>query len=83
MMAHDPAGKRGPKYRMPDNVEIHEPKEDVVPEQPTQDDYYGQPAAAETPAVAEQQPAAAESRHQASRAGLLPRGFQRRLCSCC
>merc|ERR1719160_223160 len=40
MMAHDPAGKRGPKYRMPDNVEIHEPKEDVVPEQPTQDEGY-------------------------------------------
>merc|ERR1719440_460007 len=31
MMAHDPEGKMGPKLPMPDNVVVHEPKEDAIP----------------------------------------------------
>jgi len=31
MLAHDPAGKMGPKMPMPDAVIIHEPKEEPVP----------------------------------------------------
>jgi len=30
MMAHDPEGKMGPKMPMPDQIVVHEPKEDVV-----------------------------------------------------
>ena len=30
MLAHDPEGKMGPKMPMPDNVVVHEPKEDAV-----------------------------------------------------
>merc|ERR1712115_400829 len=41
MLAHDPDGKMGPKMPMPDNIIIHEPKEDVIPMQP-QEDYGGE-----------------------------------------
>merc|ERR1712159_16174 len=34
MLPHDPAGKSGPKNPMPDKVEVFEPKEDIVPAQP-------------------------------------------------
>merc|ERR1719265_2068636 len=30
MMAHDPDGKMGPKMPMPDNVIVHEPKDDAI-----------------------------------------------------
>ena len=30
MLAHDPEGKMGAKMPLPDNVIIHEPKEDIV-----------------------------------------------------
>merc|ERR1712127_475348 len=29
MLAHDPEGKMGPKIPLPDNIVVHEPKEDV------------------------------------------------------
>ena len=29
MMSHDPEGKMGPKMQLPDNVIVHEPKEEV------------------------------------------------------
>merc|ERR1712226_901104 len=41
MLAHDPEGKMGPKMPMPDAVIIHEPKEDVIPMQPGQEEYGG------------------------------------------
>jgi len=44
MLAHDPAGKMGPKMPMPDAVIIHEPKEEPIlgPGEPQQEDYgYG------------------------------------------
>jgi len=44
MMAHDPEGKAGPKIPMPDNVVVHEPKEDtMIPQNPDeqQDQGYG------------------------------------------
>merc|ERR1712050_263020 len=34
MLTHDPEGKTGPKMRLPDNVHVYEPKEDVLPEPP-------------------------------------------------
>jgi small subunit ribosomal protein S3e len=34
MLAHDPEGKMGPKLSMPDNVIVHEPKEDAIFNQP-------------------------------------------------
>merc|ERR1712127_1095860 len=36
MLAHDPEGKMGPKLQMPDNVIVHEPKEDLPVTQPGQ-----------------------------------------------
>ena len=40
MLAHDPEGKMGPKLAMPDNVIVHEPKEDPILEiQPTEEGY--------------------------------------------
>merc|ERR1712187_496338 len=39
MLAHDPEGKMGAKMPMPDAVVIHEPKEDVIPMQPGQEEY--------------------------------------------
>merc|ERR1711964_838660 len=39
MLAHDPEGKMGPKLAMPDQVIIHEPKEEAPVQQP--DDGYG------------------------------------------
>jgi len=40
MLAHDPAGKMGPKMPMPDAVIIHEPKEEII-HQPSDDQGYG------------------------------------------
>jgi len=38
MMAHDPEGKMGPKVPMPDNVIVHEPKDDTfIPSQPQEE----------------------------------------------
>ena len=37
MMAHDPEGKMGPKMQLPDNVIVHEPKEENVMMMPPQD----------------------------------------------
>merc|ERR1712190_448224 len=34
MLAHDPEGKMGPKMPMPDNVIIHEPKDEIPVMQP-------------------------------------------------
>mmetsp|Transcript_115342 Transcript_115342/g.320756 ORF Transcript_115342/g.320756 Transcript_115342/m.320756 type:complete len:139 (-) Transcript_115342:63-479(-) len=34
MLAHDPEGRMGPKVQLPDNVIVHEPKEDVPVMQP-------------------------------------------------
>merc|ERR1711862_1065853 len=34
MMAHDPEGRMGPKMPLPDNIIVHEPKEDVPVMQP-------------------------------------------------
>jgi len=30
MLAHDPEGKMGPKMPMPDNIIVHEPKDDAI-----------------------------------------------------
>jgi len=38
MLAHDPEGRTGPKIPLPDNVIVHEPKEDVVPTQPNEEE---------------------------------------------
>ncbi|KAF4657244.1 40S ribosomal protein S3 [Perkinsus olseni] len=65
MMAYDPEGKSGPKTRLPDDITIHEPKEDTVfpveaaataEEQPTEEQQQ-QPTEA---AAAEEAPAAVE-----------------------
>jgi len=37
MMSHDPDGKMGPKMQLPDNVVVHEPKEEAVPMMPPQE----------------------------------------------
>merc|ERR1712125_238389 len=39
LLAHDPEGKMGPKIPSPDNVIIHEPKEDPIVGEPQQDQY--------------------------------------------
>jgi len=39
MLAHDPEGKMGPKMPMPDNVIVHEPKDDVPVLQPDGGEY--------------------------------------------
>jgi len=36
MMSHDPEGKMGPSMILPDDIKVHEPKEEVVPLQPVQ-----------------------------------------------
>merc|ERR1712083_411616 len=41
MLAHDPEGKMGPKLMMPDNVIVHEPKEELPPMMPEQSGDYG------------------------------------------
>merc|ERR1711982_247966 len=38
MLAHDPEGKMGPKLALPDNVIVHEPKEELPPMAPEQGD---------------------------------------------
>lgn len=53
MKTYDPEGKMGPKMRMPDKIEIHEPKEEEPPTAPAPEDD-GQPryeAAEEAPAA--------------------------------
>eukprot|EP00747_Dinoflagellata_sp_TGD_P104792 gnl/TRDRNA2_/TRDRNA2_169351_c0_seq10.p2 gnl/TRDRNA2_/TRDRNA2_169351_c0~~gnl/TRDRNA2_/TRDRNA2_169351_c0_seq10.p2 ORF type:complete len:260 (+),score=68.71 gnl/TRDRNA2_/TRDRNA2_169351_c0_seq10:81-782(+) len=37
MLAHDPEGRMGPKLRMPDNILVHEPKDET----PVQNEGYG------------------------------------------
>ncbi|EER11920.1 40S ribosomal protein S3, putative [Perkinsus marinus ATCC 50983] len=63
MMAYDPEGKSGPKTRLPDDITIHEPKEDTVfpIEATTTEEEVPAAAAAPEAVVAEeqQQPAAA------------------------
>ncbi|CAE7305620.1 RPS3A, partial [Symbiodinium pilosum] len=41
MMSHDPEGKMGPKMQLPDNVIVHEPKEEAPPMMPPQEESYG------------------------------------------
>merc|ERR1740117_2352499 len=41
MLAHDPEGKMGPKMTMPDNVIIHEPKQEIALVAPVEDTYAG------------------------------------------
>eukprot|EP00933_Yihiella_yeosuensis_P001244 TRINITY_DN101_c1_g1_i2.p1 TRINITY_DN101_c1_g1~~TRINITY_DN101_c1_g1_i2.p1 ORF type:complete len:151 (+),score=50.75 TRINITY_DN101_c1_g1_i2:31-453(+) len=41
MMSHDPEGKMGPALRMPDNIVVHEPKEELPPMQPDNQGYGG------------------------------------------
>merc|ERR1711901_5721 len=41
MLAHGPEGKMGPKMPMPDNVIVHEPKEEVPVMQPPAEENYG------------------------------------------
>ncbi|EER14203.1 40S ribosomal protein S3, putative [Perkinsus marinus ATCC 50983] len=61
MMAYDPEGKSGPKTRLPDDITIHEPKEDTVfPIEATTTEEEAPVAAPETAVAQEQQqPAAA------------------------
>merc|ERR1719379_2950134 len=40
MLAHDPEGKTGPKLPMPDNVIVHDPKEEALPV-PAEEGYGG------------------------------------------
>eukprot|EP00933_Yihiella_yeosuensis_P001237 TRINITY_DN101_c0_g1_i2.p2 TRINITY_DN101_c0_g1~~TRINITY_DN101_c0_g1_i2.p2 ORF type:complete len:269 (-),score=70.45 TRINITY_DN101_c0_g1_i2:75-806(-) len=42
MMSHDPEGKMGPALRMPDNIVVHEPKEEVPLMQPANQGYGGE-----------------------------------------
>lgn len=35
MLPYDPNGKTGPKKPLPDNVNVAEPKEEIIPQQPT------------------------------------------------
>ncbi|CAE7352632.1 RPS3A, partial [Symbiodinium sp. CCMP2456] len=42
MMSHDPEGKMGPKMQLPDNVIVHEPKEEAPPMMPAEDQGYGE-----------------------------------------
>eukprot|EP00421_Protoceratium_reticulatum_P004609 CAMPEP_0168370942 /NCGR_PEP_ID=MMETSP0228-20121227/7517_1 /TAXON_ID=133427 /ORGANISM="Protoceratium reticulatum, Strain CCCM 535 (=CCMP 1889)" /LENGTH=236 /DNA_ID=CAMNT_0008383817 /DNA_START=72 /DNA_END=782 /DNA_ORIENTATION=- len=41
MLAHDPEGKMGPSMQMPDNVIVHEPKEDAPIMAPAEGEYGG------------------------------------------
>jgi len=41
MLAYDPEGKMGTSYPMPDNVIVHEPKDEAVVMQPTEDQTHG------------------------------------------
>merc|ERR1712170_250514 len=41
MLAHDPEGRMGPAMPMPDNVIVHEPKEDPILTAPGADQGYG------------------------------------------
>ena len=31
MLPHDPSGKAGPKIALPDNIKVHDPKEENIP----------------------------------------------------
>ena len=37
MMSHDPEGKMGPKMQLPDNVIVHEPKDETPMMMPPQE----------------------------------------------
>merc|ERR1711988_293512 len=41
MLAHDPEGRMGPKLQLPDNIVVHEPKEDAPVMQPDDGGYGG------------------------------------------
>merc|ERR1711933_371591 len=41
MLAHDPEGRMGPKMALPDNIVVHEPKEEVLVMQPAAEEEYG------------------------------------------
>merc|ERR1711865_763081 len=41
MLAHDPEGKMGPKMPMPDNIIVHEPKDDAILMAPGEGGYQG------------------------------------------
>merc|ERR1712014_330058 len=42
MLAHDPEGKMGPKLALPDNVIVHEPKEEELPPMQPEQSYGGE-----------------------------------------
>merc|ERR1719259_1299638 len=39
MLAHDPEGRMGPKLQLPDNIVVHEPKDDAPVLQPAEQEY--------------------------------------------
>lgn len=52
MLPWDPNGKTGPKKPLPDNVSVVEPKEEILPTNPTSDVKASKPDAAPIPPVA-------------------------------
>ena len=52
MLPWDPQGKTGPKKSLPDHVSIVEPKEDMLPTQPTSEQKGGKPEVDQQPAAA-------------------------------
>jgi len=52
MLPWDPQGKTGPKKSLPDHVSIVEPKEDLLPTQPTSEQKGGKPEVDQQPAAA-------------------------------
>ena len=51
MLPWDPTGKKGPKKPLPDNVSIHEPKEEIIPTQPYSEPKIPKPVGLEPPMV--------------------------------
>ncbi|XP_077984453.1 small ribosomal subunit protein uS3A-like [Glandiceps talaboti] len=49
MLPWDPMGKIGPKKPLPDHVSIVEPKDEVIPSQPTSEQKVGKPDQPTTP----------------------------------
>ena len=61
MLPHDPTGKIGPAERLPDHIEIIEPKPEVLPTTPRSENKEQPPAAATAPPPQQQQaPVAAQ-----------------------
>lgn len=49
MLPWDITGKKGPKTPLPDNVNIVEPKDEIIPQQPYSESKEPKPAAAAVP----------------------------------